>query len=112
LAGDRFTYRDLGNIALKGFDVPPHVWQVTGTARGSDSFAVLRPDMPQRKETHTGVGPTALVGREQERALLHDCWALVTGQGRVVLLMGDPASGVEAGPDADRRRRDRASCSS
>ena len=94
LAGDRFTYRDLGNIAIKGFDVAPHVWQVTGTARGSDSFAVLRPDMPQRKETHTGVGPTPLVGREQERALLHDCWAQVTeGQGRVVLLMGDPGIG-------------------
>ncbi len=94
LAGDQFTYRDLGNVSIKGFDVPVHVWQVTGTTRGSDSFAVLRPDMPPRKETPAGVGPTPIVGREQERGLLHDCWEQVTeGQGRVVLLTGDPGIG-------------------
>ena len=94
LAGDQFTYRDLGNVSIKGFDVPVHVWQVTGTTRGSDSFAVLRPDMPPRKETPAGVGPTPIVGREQERGLLHDCWEQVTeGRGRVVLLTGDPGIG-------------------
>ena len=93
LAGDRFTYRDLGNVAIKGFGVPAQVWQVTGTARGSESFAVLRPGMP-RRETAAGIGPAPLVGREQERGLLHDCWEQVTeGQGRVVLLMGDPGIG-------------------
>ena len=94
LAGDRFTYRDLGFVPLKGFDAPAHVWQVTGAARGSESFAVLRPDMPPRKEMAAGVGATPLVGREQERGLLHDCWEQATeGQGRVVLLMGDPGIG-------------------
>ena len=94
LAGDRFTYRDLGNVSIKGYEVPAHVWQVTGTTRGADSFAVLRPDVLLRKTTTYDVDSTSLVGRAQELGLLQDCWAQVTeGQGRVVLLMGDPGIG-------------------
>ncbi len=94
LAGDRFTYRDLGNVSIKGFAVPARAWQVTGIARGSEGFAVLRPDMPSRRERAAVVGPAPLVGREQERGLLHDYWEQVSeGQGRVVLLMGDPGIG-------------------
>ncbi len=94
LAGDRFTYRDLGNVAIKGYDAPAHIWQVTGSVHAVDSFALLRPDMPPRKETAHGVDSTSLVGRAQELGLLQDCWAQVTeGEGRVVLLMGDPGIG-------------------
>ena len=94
LAGDRFTYRDLGNVAIKGYDAPARIWQVTGTVHAADSFALLRPDMLSRKESAHGIDSPSLVGRAQELGLLQDCWAQVTeGEGRVVLLMGDPGIG-------------------
>ena len=94
LAGDRCTYRDLGNVAIKGYDAPARIWQVTGTVHAADSFALLRPDMLPRKETAHGIDSPSLVGRAQELGLLQDCWAQVTeGEGRVVLLMGDPGIG-------------------
>ena len=45
LAGDRFTYRDLGNVAIKGSTSLRTFGRSPAAARGSDSFAVLRPDM-------------------------------------------------------------------
>ena len=94
LAGDRCTYRDLGNVAIKGYDAPARIWQVTGAVHAADSFALLRPDMLPRKETDHGIDSPSLVGRAQELGLLQDCWAQVTeGEGRVVLLMGDPGIG-------------------
>ena len=41
----------LATFRIKGYDAPAHVWQVTGTVHAADSFALLRPDMPPRKET-------------------------------------------------------------
>ena len=94
LAGDRLTYRDLGNVSIKGYDAPAHIWQVTGSVHAADSFALLRPDMSARKETVPGADSASLVGRAQELGLLQDCWAQVAeGEGRVVLLMGDPGIG-------------------
>ena len=71
-----------------------HIWQVTGTARTPDSYATLRPERVPRQDTAAGAGHAPLVGRVQELGLLRDGWVQVTeGQGRVVLLMGDPGIG-------------------
>jgi class 3 adenylate cyclase/predicted ATPase len=94
LAGDAFAYINLGKLSIKGFDAPVHIWQVTGTARTPDSYATLRPERVPRKDTAAGAGHAPLVGRVQELGLLRDGWGQVTeGQGRVVLLMGDPGIG-------------------
>jgi len=93
LAGDRFTYQNLGVFPIKGFVAPVQVWQVTGTAAVAEAFATLRPD-PSRRPPPATVGPTPLVGRDQELGLLHDSWEqVIEGQGRVVLIMGDPGIG-------------------
>jgi class 3 adenylate cyclase/tetratricopeptide (TPR) repeat protein len=94
LAGDRFTYQNLGVFPIKGFVAPVQVWHVTGAAVVADAFASLRPDASPRRPPPASVGPTPLVGRDQELGLLHDSWEQVTeGQGRVVLIMGDPGIG-------------------
>ncbi len=94
LAGDRFSFHDLGNVSIKGYDAPARAWQVIGATHAADSFALLRPDMSLRKEATQGVESVSLVGRAQELGLLQDCWAQVTeGEGRVVLLTGDPGIG-------------------
>ena len=93
LAGSVFEYRDLGDVALKGFEVPARAWQVVGKKRSDRSEALHSEPAP----TLDGVaiaGLTPLVGREQELGLLRDRWQQVTeGQGRVVLLSGDAGVG-------------------
>ena len=94
LVGDRFTYQNLGVFPIKGFVAPVQVWQVTGAAAVADAFASMRPEPSTRRPPPASVGPTPLVGRDQELGLLHDSWEQVTeGQGRVVLIMGDPGIG-------------------
>ena len=93
LAGDRFTYRDLGSFPIKGFAAPVQVWKVMGTAPAADAFATLRPDGDMHPVS-VGAWSTPLVGREQELGLLRDCWEQVAeGRGRVVLVMGDSGIG-------------------
>lgn len=94
LAGERFHYRDLGTIALKGFDVPARAWQVLSAARARSSFATLRTDQAPRADAATAPGAAPLVGRDQELRLLRDRWAQATaGQGRVAMLTGDAGIG-------------------
>jgi class 3 adenylate cyclase/tetratricopeptide (TPR) repeat protein len=79
--GGLFEYRDLGNVALKGFaeDVP--VWQVVGA--GTES----------RFEALHGA-TTPLVGRDEEMELLLRRWTQAkTGKGRVVLISAEPGVG-------------------
>jgi predicted ATPase/class 3 adenylate cyclase len=83
LTGRLFEYRDLGTVALKGFAEPIRAWQVLGLS-GVDS----------RFEARHETGLTPLVGREEELALLRARWAqAVDGEGRVVLLAGEPGIG-------------------
>jgi class 3 adenylate cyclase/tetratricopeptide (TPR) repeat protein len=94
LAGDRFAYEDLGAFPVKGFVAPVQVWKVTGVAPTPEAFAAVRPNAPDSPAPAAGAGPTPLVGRDQELGLLRDCWEQVAeGQGRVVLVMGDPGIG-------------------
>ena len=82
LTGRLFEYRDLGPAKLKGLDASVHTWAVLGEAAIDSRFEALRP----------GQGP--LVGREEELALLLRRWEQVrNGEGRVVLLSGEPGIG-------------------
>ena len=83
LAGGLFEYRDLGRVAVKGLAEPVQAWQVTGTSAVQSRFTA-------RHETIL----TPLVGREAELDLLLRSWRhAMAGEGRAVLLSGEPGIG-------------------
>ncbi len=83
LAGGQFEYRDRGPVALKGWAEPVPAWQVLGTSDVESRFEAL----------HQGkLAP--LFGRHEEIELLLRRWRLASqGEGRVVVLTGDPGIG-------------------
>jgi len=82
LTGRLFEYRDLGLANFKGLDSAVHVWAVLGEAVIDSRFEALRSSQG------------SLVGREEELALLLRRWDQVrNGEGRVVLLSGEPGIG-------------------
>jgi class 3 adenylate cyclase/tetratricopeptide (TPR) repeat protein len=82
LAGRLFEYQDLGLANLKGLDAAVQTWAVLSEAAVDSRFEALRPAQ----------GP--LIGREEELALLLRRWDQVrNGEGRVVLLSGEPGIG-------------------
>jgi class 3 adenylate cyclase len=82
LIGGLFEYRDLGAVPLKGFDQNVQAWQVLGTEAAESRFEALR------------VAGAPLIGREDEIELLMRRWEQAkTGEGRVILLSGDPGVG-------------------
>jgi class 3 adenylate cyclase/pimeloyl-ACP methyl ester carboxylesterase len=83
LLGGLFDLEDLGPRPLKGFTEPVRAWHVVGPGKVEGRFGALR---------GTGLGP--LVGRGRELELLLDAWAAVVGgEGRIVLLAGEPGIG-------------------
>jgi hypothetical protein len=83
LAGGMFEYRDLGKVALKGLGEPVQAWQVTGASA-----------LQSRFEAQHATDLTPLVGREEELDLLMRRWRqAASGEGRVVLLSGEPGIG-------------------
>ena len=77
-----FEYRDLGARPLKGFTEPVRVWQVVGESR-TGRFEALH---------GKSLGP--LVGRDAELEMLLAQWQEAKqGEGRVVLLSGEPGIG-------------------
>ncbi|MER8807529.1 AAA family ATPase [Mesorhizobium australicum] len=83
LVGDLFEYRDLGAIEVKGFPEPIHPYQVFRESAVESRFEALH-----------GTAPTPLVGREEEVDLLLLHWHHAkSGEGRVVLLSGEPGIG-------------------
>jgi hypothetical protein len=83
LTGGLFEYRDLGRVALKGLAEPVQAWQVMGSS-----------DVQSRFEAQHGRALTPLVGREEELELLLRRWRqAASGEGRVVLLSGEPGIG-------------------
>jgi class 3 adenylate cyclase/tetratricopeptide (TPR) repeat protein len=83
LTGGHFEYRDLGPLALKGWAEPIAVWQVLGTSGVESRFEAMH---------ETKLPP--LFGREEEIELLLRRWRHATqGEGRVVLLTGEPGIG-------------------
>ncbi|HZC14049.1 MAG TPA: AAA family ATPase, partial [Thermoleophilaceae bacterium] len=84
LLGDLFEYRDLGTADLKGFAEPVHTWQVARPSAVESRFEAL----------HAVASLTPLIGREEEIELLLRRWRQVQeGDGRVVLLSGEPGIG-------------------
>ncbi len=84
LAGGLFDYTALGAHALKGISEPVHLFQVAGTRATESRFEAARSE----------VALTALVGREEEVALLLHRWQQAEqGEGQVVLLGGEPGIG-------------------
>jgi class 3 adenylate cyclase len=82
LAGRLFEYQDLGLANLKGLDAAVQTWAVLSEAAIDSRFEALR----------AAQGP--LIGREEELALLLRRWDQVrNGEGRVVLLSGEPGIG-------------------
>ncbi|MBV8413050.1 MAG: AAA family ATPase [Alphaproteobacteria bacterium] len=78
-----FDYRDLGPRHLKGFAEPVRPWQVLRESRAVGRFEALH---------GTELGP--LLGRDAELALLLGHWRQAKrGEGRVVLLSGEPGIG-------------------
>src|SRR5262245_14479285 len=83
LTGGLFDYRDVGPVALKGWTEPVPVWQVLGTSGVESRFEAMH---------KTKLPP--LFGREEEIELLLRRWRHATqGEGRVVVLTGEPGIG-------------------
>jgi class 3 adenylate cyclase/predicted ATPase len=83
LTGGHFDYRDLGALALKGWAEPVPVWQVLGASGVEGRFEAMH---------QTKLPP--LFGRGEEIELLLRRWRhAAQGEGRVVLLTGEPGIG-------------------
>ena len=83
LLGSMFELCDLGAHALKGFDEPVRVHRVLGTGKVEDRFEARHP-----------AGLLPLLGREEELEILLRRWEQARqGNGRVVLLTGEPGIG-------------------
>ena len=82
LLGGLFDYRDFGALPVAGIDYPVHVWRVVGESLAGSRFEALR------------AASTPLIGREEEIALLKRRWERAkTGDGSVVLIVGEPGIG-------------------
>jgi class 3 adenylate cyclase len=80
--GGLFDLEDLGPQQLAGFVEPQHAWRVLGESDEVSRFEALRS------------GETPLVGRDEEVELLVRRWQQAkTGEGRVVLISGEPGIG-------------------
>jgi class 3 adenylate cyclase len=80
--GTLFEIEDLGPQALAGFAEPQRAWCVVGESGVVSRFEALRS------------GTTPLVGRDEELDLLMRRWRQAKlGEGRVVLISGEPGIG-------------------
>jgi len=80
--GALFDLEDLGPQQLAGFDDPQRAWRVLRESGEISRFEALRS------------GETPLVGREEEVELLVRRWQQAkSGEGRVVLISGEPGIG-------------------
>ncbi len=83
LLGDLFELRDLGRLALKGYDAPARAWRVLAERAADSRFEAVR-----------GHKLARFVGREHELGLLTERWQLANeGEGQVVLLSGEAGIG-------------------
>jgi hypothetical protein len=82
LVGGLFEYRDLGRLMLEGLAEPARAWRVLGPSGIDSRFEALR------------TATTPLIGRDEELELLLRRWRQSAhGEGRVVLLSGEPGIG-------------------
>ena len=82
VVGDLFAYRDLGRLIVRGVGPVP-AWQVLG-----------RSALGSRSEALHAAAVTPLVGREEELHTLLRAWQQAkSGEGRLVLVSGEPGIG-------------------
>jgi class 3 adenylate cyclase/predicted ATPase len=82
LVGGLFECLDLGAVAVKGFPGPVRAYRVLRAGAAESRFEALHATL------------TPLVGREEEVELLRRRWRQASGgEGRVVLLSGEPGIG-------------------
>ncbi len=82
LTGGLFEYADLGAVELKGLGMPVMAVRVVRESAAESRFEALR------------ATATPLVGRDEELALLQRRWQQAkAGEGRVVVLIGEPGIG-------------------
>src|SRR5215467_10614064 len=80
--GALFEIEDLGLRSLAGFAEPQRTWRIVGESGVLSRFEALRSES------------TPLVGRDEELDLLLRCWQQAkAGEGRVVLISGEPGIG-------------------
>jgi len=80
--GGLFEIEDLGSQPLAGFAEPQHAWRVLGESGVLSRFEALRSEA------------APLIGRDEELELLVRRWRQAkTGEGRVVLISGEPGIG-------------------
>src|SRR6516164_9292785 len=78
-----FDYQLVGPVALEGLAQPVPAWQVVGQSAAESRFEALRDG-----------GLTPLIGRDEEIDLLLRRWQQIqSGEGRVVLISGEPGIG-------------------
>jgi DNA-binding response OmpR family regulator/class 3 adenylate cyclase/predicted ATPase len=78
-----FEYREVERLALEGLAEQAPAWQVVGPSAAESRFEALR-----------GGGLTPLIGRIEEMDLLLRRWQQIqSGEGRVLLLSGEPGIG-------------------
>ena len=83
LTGGLFEYEDLGAVELKGLGTPVMAARVVRGSAAESRFEALH-----------GRDLTPLVGRDEELALLQRRWQQAkAGEGRVVVLIGEPGIG-------------------
>ena len=83
LAGDLFEFEAIAPATLKGFEAPVNAWRVIRERTVASRFEALR-----------AANRTPLIGREEEMDLLLRRWQQIKGgEGRVVLLAGEPGIG-------------------
>ena len=83
LTGGLFEYADLGAVELKGLGAPVKAARVVRESAAESRFEALH-----------GRELTPLVGRDEELALLQRRWQQAkAGEGRVVVLIGEPGIG-------------------
>jgi class 3 adenylate cyclase/tetratricopeptide (TPR) repeat protein len=83
VTGGHFEYRNLGPLALKGWTEPTPAWQVVGASEAASRF-----------EAQHANRLTPLLGRDDEIDVLSRRWRDATqGEGRVVVLTGEPGIG-------------------
>ncbi len=83
LVGSEFEFEDRGDVLLKGFETPVHVWRVLSAQSSVSRF-----------ESYRSGRLGSFIGREQEMALLMGRWREAAGgEGQVVVLCGEAGIG-------------------
>ena len=83
-AGRFFEYQDLGLLTLKGFDEAPRAWLVLRESSIGSRFDA------RHEITYASV----LVGREEPKGRLADCWrGVCSGEGQAALVVGEAGIG-------------------